>query len=40
MPAATNIARARISIQMEPRLSGDGIRDNGAGAVPSEWKSL
>src|SRR6185503_17889648 len=40
MPAATNIARARISVQMKPRPSSDGTRDNCAGAVPSERKSL
>jgi hypothetical protein len=40
MPAATNIARARISVQMEPRLLVDGTKDNRAGAVSSERKSL
>src|SRR6185312_7207308 len=40
MLAATNIARARISAQMEPRRRADGISANHAGAVPSERKSL
>jgi hypothetical protein len=40
MPAATNIARARISVQMEPRPSIDATSDNRAGAIPSERKSL
>jgi hypothetical protein len=39
MPAATNIARARISVQMEPRPLVDGS-DSRAAAVPSELKSL
>jgi hypothetical protein len=40
MLAATNIARARISVQMEPRRRANGTSDNHAGAVPSERKSL
>jgi hypothetical protein len=40
MPAATNIARARISTQMELRQQVDGTGDDRVGAVPSEWKSL
>jgi hypothetical protein len=40
MPAATNIARARISTQMEPRQQADATSDDRVGAVPSEWKSL
>jgi hypothetical protein len=40
MPAATNIAGARISDQMEPRQSADGIDADREGAVPSDRKSL
>jgi hypothetical protein len=40
MPAATDTGRARISTQMEPRQKAGGTKDNHAGAVSSEWKSL
>jgi hypothetical protein len=40
MPAATNIVRARISTQMEPRQRAEGTSDDRVSAVPFEWKSL